>query len=56
LVGVPSAHFADLAVGSAVRLTWPPAAAFALAGTNGASPAEIDPTHEQPETEQGRAT
>jgi len=56
LVGVPSAHFADLAVGSAVRLTWPPGAAFALAGPSGASLAEIDPTHEQPEDEQGRAT
>src|SRR6187431_3254305 len=46
LVGVPSAHLADLAVGSAVRLTWPRAAAFALAGSNGAPRSEIDPTND----------
>jgi putative spermidine/putrescine transport system ATP-binding protein len=51
LVGVPSAHFADLAVGSAVRLTWPPSAAFALVGSAGAASAEIDPNPEQSDDE-----
>ena len=51
LVGVPSAHLADLAVGSEVRLTWPRDAAFALAG---AAPA--DPDQSQHDEPQGRAT
>ena len=51
LVGVPSAHLADLAVGSEVRLTWPREAAFALAG---AAPA--DPDQSQHDEPQGRAT
>ncbi len=41
LVGVPSAHLADLAIGSEVRLTWPRDAAFAL--TRGADDPPVDP-------------